>query len=59
MIIFNALGLLYYSNKGILISECSNAKSAELESTHHAIIYAPTKKISNMLFVADCLNVVN
>lgn len=58
MIIFDALGLFYYSNKGYF-SECSNAKEAELESPQHFIIYASANKISNMLLVSDCLNIVN
>lgn len=55
--IFNSLFYLIHTDNGF-ISGCPNAEAAELEDMNKALSFATKKKLSNVLFVSGCQNVV-
>lgn len=57
-IIFDNSGCVKFSNHGHL-AQCQNAEVAELESFHQALQAVSRGKLTNVVFISDCLNVVN
>lgn len=57
-IIFDNSGCVKFSNHGHL-AQCQNAEAAELESFHQALQAVSRGKLTNVVFISDCLNVVN
>lgn len=54
----NNLGLLICSDFGYICG-CPNAEAAELEGSRHALSFASTRNLSNVVFVYDCINVLD
>lgn len=42
----------------VYIAGCEDGEVAKLEALRHVLLFATARKLSNVLFVSDCINVV-
>lgn len=57
IVVYSSCGHLCAANNGY-IAECEDGEVAKLEALRHVLLFATARKLSNVLFVSDCINVV-